>query len=153
MSAREGVGYVPFLPMGLLRLSFRLPKPESGDPVSIGDHVRKRRYELGLSQREAAAAIGICRDALARWESAGKSPDLRIIPAVIRFLGYDPSPEPASFPDRLARARKALGLSQIQFADRLGVPAPTLRAWEARLYAPPAARQAQIEASIRALTA
>ena len=40
------------------------------------------------------------------------------------------SPEMATFGDRLAGAREALGLSQRDLAGRLGVRAETLRGWE-----------------------
>ena len=40
------------------------------------------------------------------------------------------SDEAATFGDRLAGAREAAGLSQEELARRLGVRAPTLRAWE-----------------------
>jgi DNA-binding transcriptional regulator YiaG len=75
------------------------------------------------------------------------------MPAVIRFLGYDPQPEAETFPKLLVRVRRSLGLSQSQFAGRVGVPAPTLHAWEARQYAPSAARQAQVEARLLAIMA
>ena len=40
------------------------------------------------------------------------------------------SDEQATFGDRIAAARAALGMSQAQLARRLGVKAPTIDAWE-----------------------
>ena len=42
----------------------------------------------------------------------------------------------ASMPDDIQKARKALGLSQDQFADAFGVSASTLRKWEQGQRAP-----------------
>jgi DNA-binding transcriptional regulator YiaG len=106
---------------------------------------------LGLTQREAATLIGVVRDALARWESAGKEPDLRVLPAVIGFLGYDPRPEPANFVQILVYVRGALGLSQSEFGRKVSVPTPTLRAWEQGLCTPSEKRQRLVEIGMRSL--
>jgi transcriptional regulator with XRE-family HTH domain len=52
----------------------------------------------------------------------------------------------------LVHARKSLGLNQSLFADRIGVPLPTLRAWEAGLYSPPDRRRNEIEEVLGAFT-
>ena len=153
ISARLGVGYVPFLPFGLKRLTFRLPKPDAPILVTVGDHVRARRQALGMNQRKAAKAIGVCRDALARWEVEPREPDRRIMPAVIRFLGYDPQPPARTFGERIKRTRRALGLNQPGIAKALGVPADSLRAWERELYRPKKERERFIEASMEELLA
>jgi DNA-binding transcriptional regulator YiaG len=58
------------------------------------------------------------------------------MPAIIRFLGYDPLPPAYSPPERLATARKALGLSQRKMAAKLGVDPATLMGWEAGRHQP-----------------
>ncbi len=52
------------------------------------------------------------------------------MPAIIRFLGYNPSPPPNSFRERLVWARKALGLSQKVMAEMLGIDPTMIRQWE-----------------------
>jgi DNA-binding XRE family transcriptional regulator len=52
------------------------------------------------------------------------------IPAIIRFLGYDPFPEAASLSDRLAVARRANGWTIKQAAEQLGVDEGTWGRWE-----------------------
>jgi len=113
--------------------------------------VRERRAEFGLTQAQAAARIGICRDALARWEVRPIVPDVHSMPAVIAFLGYNPLPTARTFPELLQRTRRTLGFDQASLADVLSVPFNTLHAWERGVFAPGAERMAQVEARIAAL--
>ena len=52
------------------------------------------------------------------------------MPAVIRFLGYNPTPPSKEWADRLVLGRKAIGLSQRESAKRIGVDMSTLAKWE-----------------------
>jgi len=62
------------------------------------------------------------------WEGNATAPAIRYIPAIIQFLGYDPLPPSASaFPERLAAARRGLGLSQQKMAEKLDVDLTTLQ--------------------------
>ena len=58
------------------------------------------------------------------------------MPAIIRFLGFDPSPAANSLPERLVTARRALGLSQRKMAAKLGVDPTTHMGWEAGRHQP-----------------
>ena len=118
---------------------------------TVGDHVRARRAVLGLSQAAAAAEIGVCRDALARWEILPRVPDVETMPAVIAFLGYNPMPPAQSFPELLLRTRRTLGLHQATLAEQLAVPFNTLNAWERGLFAPTPERRALVEERIEEL--
>jgi DNA-binding transcriptional regulator YiaG len=153
MSARLGVAYVPFLPIGPVSLVHRIVAPEEPAPVTVGDHVRLRRRALGLTQREAAEVIGVTRDALARWEAEPREPDRRNMPGIVRFLGYDPQPAARTFAESIRRTRRTLGLNQPGIAKALGVPTPTLRAWERGLYQPAQPRMELLEARMEALLA
>jgi len=53
------------------------------------------------------------------------------MPAIVRFLGYDPLPAAYSLQERLVSARRDLGLPQRKMAKRLGVDPGTLQGWEA----------------------
>jgi transcriptional regulator with XRE-family HTH domain len=118
---------------------------------TVGDHVRARRAILGLSQAAAAAEIGVCRDALARWETLPRVPDVETMPAVIAFLGYNPLPLPQSFAELLLRTRRTLGLHQATLAEQLGVPFNTLHAWERGLFGPSPERRTLVERRIEEL--
>jgi transcriptional regulator with XRE-family HTH domain len=68
---------------------------------------------------------------LYNWEHGRAVPSIRMLPRIIRFLGYDPCAGPtAAFPDRLRACRRRLGLSRKQFAKRLKVNPSTLGRWE-----------------------
>jgi len=67
---------------------------------------------------------------ITNWEVNATVPEVRYIPAIIRFLGYDPLPPADSIPGRLAAARRRLGLSKRKMAEKLGVDPATLMGWE-----------------------
>jgi transcriptional regulator with XRE-family HTH domain len=112
---------------------------------TVGDHVRERRAVLGLTQAQAAAEIGVCRDALARWETRPMVPDVLTMPAVLGFLGYNPLPPARTFSELLLRTRRSHGLHLAALAEAISVPFNTLHAWERGLNAPAAARKALVE--------
>ncbi|GAB4164481.1 MAG: hypothetical protein Kow00100_01920 [Geothermobacteraceae bacterium] len=65
----------------------------SKEPVRLGDHLRRRRLELGLYQKDVAIQIGVTTSTIWNWEH-GWTIDLRYIPRVIEFLGFNPIPCP-----------------------------------------------------------
>jgi len=94
-------------------------------PQTGGDHIRRRRLARKMLQRE------VCRaDRRDRWESNTATPELRYMPAIICFLGYDPQPEANGWGERLVRRRTSLGLSQRAAAQHLGIDPATLARWE-----------------------
>ena len=75
---------------------------------SLGNHIRARRIDLGLLQSQVAELIGVHPMAITNWEGNASRPPVQYIPAIIRFLGYDPlTSEAAPFPERLLAARRA----------------------------------------------
>lgn len=98
--------------------------------VTIGDHIRKRRLDLGLFQSQAAAQTGVDEASVWNWEKGGIKPELRYLPAIISFLGYNPLPEPDNLSARLVWARSSQGLRRVACARLLGVDPSTLARWE-----------------------
>jgi len=80
--------------------------------LDLGNFLRIHRFNRGSSSRKE------------------ENPYERYIPDIIRFLGYNPLPEPQSLREKLIYTRKLLGLSQEALAKRLGVDPTTLRRWE-----------------------
>lgn len=72
---------------------------------TIDDHIRAKRLHLSLCQREVADRMGVSDFTIINWESGETSPSARYGPKVIEFLGYDPTPEPEAFGDRIRSLR------------------------------------------------
>jgi transcriptional regulator with XRE-family HTH domain len=52
------------------------------------------------------------------------------MPAIIRFLGYNPLPPGTKWAERLVSCRTAMGITQGESARRIGVDQGTLARWE-----------------------
>jgi len=131
------------LPFGKIRLkSLRLP-PWAFVPSTLGQHLKKRRLELGLLQREVAQRLAVDQFTYLTWEKDRKIPWDRYAPALKAFLGYDPGPAPVSLPGRLKAKRRGLGLSRKAAARRLGIDEGTLYRWE-RGISEPKGRHAEL---------
>lgn len=101
----------PALPFCSLRL--RAPKPiDKAYPTelrTIGDHIRKRRLDFGLLQREVALRIGVDKSTVFNWEAGTAKPNRRALSGVIAFLGYDPTETRSTIGERIPAARRAPG--------------------------------------------
>ncbi|MBN1568435.1 MAG: transcriptional regulator, partial [Acidobacteria bacterium] len=97
---------------------------------TLGDHIKKRRLDLGLLQKEVAERIGVHTQTITNWEKQRTLPEIRFIAPIIEFLGYDPLPQPKSFPERLKNYRLKQGLSQRKLAAKLGIDPSTIGNWE-----------------------
>ena len=97
-----------------MRLSARKPE-KSAYPKglkTLGDHIRKRRLDLGLLQREVAKVLGVDVDSVCQWEMGHRQPKVALFPGIIDFLGYVPG-EAGRLDSRSARiARQLAGLSR-----------------------------------------
>jgi transcriptional regulator with XRE-family HTH domain len=118
------------LPFARVTLKCLKPKETDFQPQTLGEHIRKRRLELGLTQKDAARQLGCCWSALLNWEKGKRQPGIASIPAIIAFLDGDPFPQPTSLSEQLAAVRRRMGWSIKQTADRLGVDPGTWGRWE-----------------------
>jgi transcriptional regulator with XRE-family HTH domain len=126
---------VPFLRCHLTRTETAPCYPE--EPQSLGEHLKRRRLDLGLIQKEVAKEIRVSKATLFNWEKGRSEPEIRFYPAIIRFLGYDPTAPTAADPalslgERLRVTRRARGLSQEALARLLGIDPTTVRDLEER---------------------
>jgi transcriptional regulator with XRE-family HTH domain len=111
-----------------LRVSSKNRLPEKLE--TIGDHLLRRRLTLKLLQRQVAEQLGVCVPSLRNWEANRAKPELEFMPAIIRFLGYNPLPPGLTWAQRLVNGRTSLGLSQKESAKHIGVDPATLARWE-----------------------
>jgi transcriptional regulator with XRE-family HTH domain len=117
------------------RISISAPKPlEPAYPRnirSLGDHIRRRRLDLKLMQKEVADRIGVDETSILNWEKNRNRPSLTHIPKIIEFLGYWPEVvAERSFGGKIITLRRILGLTQKKLASLLGVDPSTLGDWE-----------------------
>ena len=105
-------GNTPALPFCHVRLKGQKP-PAGGYPTelrTIGDHIRKRRLDLGLRQKDLAELLGVNVNTVTNWELGRSQPVLPAIPRLIQFLGHSPFPKPKSFSERLKGYPRLHGL-------------------------------------------
>ena len=138
--------------MPFCHLAWTAPKPNPKRHLyplklkTFGDHIRNKRLERGLSQREAAKAIGVEVTTLRNWETNRTSPRTRYLPAVIGFLGYTPYERPASCGGWVRLVRRSAGMSQRRFAAALGVDPSTVQGWETGRHRPTTESLRKVEA-------
>jgi len=93
----------------------------------IGDHLRKRRLDLGLLQKDVAATIGVDTCTITNWEKGRSEPELRFIPKIVNFLGYEPGGlKPVTLGERIKWYRYMRGISQEELARQIGIDPTTL---------------------------
>ena len=88
---------VAFLPLGPITLKSLKPRPYKDPPETLGEHLRKRRIELALLQKDVASRLQVNAWTYLGWEHDRRRPPIRFWPRIIRFLGYDPFREPHKF--------------------------------------------------------
>jgi transcriptional regulator with XRE-family HTH domain len=108
-----------------------LPYPDTLE--TIGDHIKTKRLDVGLFQKDVARQLGVKTETVTNWEKNYTSPQLYLIPRVTAYLGYDPVEDDSdslSLGERVARARKRLGMTRKDLARRLGVDPSALVHWK-----------------------
>ena len=118
-----------FLPLRLTAekpRSYKYPK----NPVTLGEHIRRKRMDLGLCQEDVARRLGADTGSVRNWETGRSLPADRFIPGIVRFLGCDPRLKPWTLGQAIRYYRQSLGLSQHALADLIGANKDALRGWE-----------------------
>lgn len=109
----QGHGCVPFLPLVQLIASIPVVLPYPDELKTIGDHIRKVRFERGLLQKEVADLVSVNMATIVNWEKNHTSPPVMLLPKIIDFLGYNPVDETTddSLGSRVKQYRMQHGLS------------------------------------------
>ena len=103
---------------------------------TLGDHIRKRRLDLGLMQKEVAKIIGVTQCVIKCWEWNKNQPHFRYFPKIAEFLGYCPYKRLDSFGERLQRVRHFLGMSRAEFGQLVRINPSKLGRWEKETESP-----------------
>jgi transcriptional regulator with XRE-family HTH domain len=120
------------------------PKDWTDEPATLGEHIKKVRKQRGLFQREVAKALQIDSMSIVNWEKGRTKVGARFVPAIIRWLGYDPLPESRSVGEWIVIERTRRGMARRQLARALQCDEGTLRRYEEDTAAPDARRLAQL---------
>jgi transcriptional regulator with XRE-family HTH domain len=96
----------------------------------LGDHVKVRRLDLGLTQQDAAVRLAVNSDTVRNWEAGRTNVAVQHYPAVIRFLGYNPLPAPVSIGSTIQRERMTRGWSRRRLAVEAAVDQATVKRLE-----------------------
>lgn len=112
-----------------------MPKPKPvgypTHPQSLGEHIRKKRMDLGISQEATAKQLGVSEDCICYWENCRKQPQIRHYPSIIAFLGYSPFDfETETFGGKIKKYKYKHGLNNANLAKLLGVDKTTVASWE-----------------------
>lgn len=103
---------------------------------TLGDWIRYRRLEQGLTQLQAGAIIGVSESCVTNWELGHTEPEICYVPAIIEFIGYCPYTPTADLIARLRAIRWAFGLTQEKLAKLMGVDESSLYSWEREEHRP-----------------
>jgi transcriptional regulator with XRE-family HTH domain len=108
-----------------------IPKPYDFEPTTIGEHIKRERLKQGLRQKDIARVFGVDAFTILNWETGFTRPQIKDVPALIAFLGYDPEPPPlVTIADHLWATRRRLGWTQKHTASCLAIDPCTLSSWE-----------------------
>ena len=123
---------VAFLPFARITLKSLISKPWYFEPQTLGEHIKRRRLQLGLYQKDVAAVIGVSTETVFNWEKGLNNPEIQYMPSIITFIGYDPEPpKPTNIAEYIKAKRRELGWTQERLAYHLGVDPCTITDWEA----------------------
>jgi transcriptional regulator with XRE-family HTH domain len=131
-AAKWQLNLIRALPFCHVRLSGPKPLPKAYPKhlKTLGDHLRKRRLDLGLLQKDVAEQLGVDTASIGNWESNEIRPMVHCLPGIIAFLGHYPLPEAGDLIGEFKRLRHSLGLTQEQLAGKLGIDESTVASWK-----------------------
>jgi transcriptional regulator with XRE-family HTH domain len=125
--------------------------PVSKQPKTIGEHLRKQRFSLGIRQSEAARRLRVSQLTLSLWERDKVYPTWANQPRLVKFLGCDPFTNPTlggtkgnetpfvailarigplTLGQGITKRRIELRKNRKECARELGVSVKTLWGWE-----------------------
>lgn len=110
-------------------------------PVTIGEHIRKKRLESRLTYEELSKKWGISVDRLLGWERGRRVP-VELFPIIFSFLGYIPMQiDTMTPPERLMAIRELSRMTQRRLAKKLGLGVETISSFESGKLVPKPSRE------------
>ncbi len=105
-------------------------KPYPKELKTYGDHLRKKRLDLDLSQPQVAKILKVVTDSITQWELNSTKPSIKQIPKIISFLGYSPKVEL----NKIKQYRIERGITQKEMARILNIVPSTLAGIEKSMF-------------------
>ena len=100
-------------------------------PITIGEHIRKKRMDLGLYQSDVGKMFGVSKDCITYWENGRNEPQIKYYPRIISFLWYNPiAADESTIAGQVFAYRCVNGFSQRRLAKLLNVDPTIVKAWE-----------------------
>ena len=107
------------------------------NPVTLGEKLRNRRIELGLSQSQVAKILDTDEQYVYAWENNHNKPIISKYPKIIEFLGYFPFDiDTLTFGGKIMKYRYLHGMSQEKMAHFLNVDEGTITGYERKKRVP-----------------
>jgi len=118
----QGQGGVALLPNVPITLKALKPKETAFEPQTIGEHIKKRRLQLRLTQKAVSRLLKVSQFSVINWERGEFQPSkAATLHRIIKFLGYDLLPVGRTIPERLRQERRLMGWDQRELAKHFGV--------------------------------
>jgi len=73
-----------------LRAKKRISEAYPKELKTIRDHIRKKRLDLNLYQKDVAKILGVSECSVWNWEKGTSNPSVKLKLRIIAFLGYVP---------------------------------------------------------------
>jgi DNA-binding transcriptional regulator YiaG len=127
-----------------------MPVSYPEEPVTIGEHIRKKRMDLKLRQSDCAKLLKVTAECVFNWEVNRNEPQIQFYPQIIDFLGYLPFDiDTSTFGGKLKFYRYRNGLSLKQFGKNINSDGPTIYGWEIGQNMPPRKKLAKLELMLK----
>ena len=128
------------------------PRGYPQDPRTLGELIRRRRMDLGLTQRTLAKKLGCLQETVLQWEQDVCVPLARRWTRIEAVLGAGLVPDPPGLAGRIRAARLRLGLTQAELAAKAGVDIRTIRNAERGRRVPSRATSARLRTVLRGVS-
>lgn len=99
--------------------------------ATLGEHLRKKRIELRLFQKDLAEIFNVSKSCISYWENNISEPQIQYYSPIFAFLGYCAFElEISTFAGKIKTYRYFNGITQKQFAKRMILDPATVGRWE-----------------------
>jgi DNA-binding XRE family transcriptional regulator len=93
--------------------------------------------DLKLTQIAVSKIIGVDENTITFWEKGRTVPQIKYVPGIIRFLGYNPQAiDTSTLGGKMKEYRYLRGLTKRKLAKQLQVDPSTITTWETNEFIP-----------------